>query len=145
MPPEGRPADSISSGSAARSAGAKLVRLLAEAGALLNLAILPKVELQSLARYTDAAVQAMMPNRYYEEIYARNSPASHCSRSRLRALRKGGIPALAAELAGVLGVRCRSASRPCWAGQAREFGRSGARVKRAGAYCAGSVVGPGDA
>ena len=125
---------------------AELAALLADAGAELNAAILPEVSPAGLAGYGEAAVQALMPNAYYQEIYevlaaqklrTLQGCAPYGWEGTARWLRElgaclgGGVPA---RLKTVLAA-AQKTLEPEW-----ELLR-----RRAGGYRAGFVAGPGDA
>jgi hypothetical protein len=124
----------------------ELTALLAEAGAEPGLAVLPEFDLDSLARYPEASAQALMPNRYYAEIYGLleglglptlKDCAPFGLEGSLLWLRQLGIllgGRVPARLARVL-ARTRQALAPRW----RELAR------QARAYRVGFVLGPGDA
>ncbi|MCX5795630.1 MAG: hypothetical protein NTY77_09070 [Elusimicrobia bacterium] len=125
----------------------ELVSLLADIGAELNAAILPEVSPESLADYRKAAVQVLMPNAYYREVYevlveaqglrTMQGCAPYGRDGALRWLREVGTC-----LGGAVAARLESSL----AGLDKTFQPEWDRLRqRAAAHRAGFVVGPGDA
>ncbi|MBI5241280.1 MAG: hypothetical protein HY926_12480 [Elusimicrobia bacterium] len=124
----------------------ELVGLLADVGVELNAAILPAVAPEDLAGYRRAAVQVLMPNTYYREVYevlgglalrtlAGLSPYGGAGAARwLRAVGACFDGAVAARLEAAL-VRLDATIQPEWERLSQ----------RAAAHRAGFVLGPGDA
>lgn len=124
----------------------ELVEILAAAGAELNLAVIPEFQLESLAKYRDASVQALMPNRYYQDVY---DVLGGSGLATLEGCAPYGRAASAQWLRRVAALLGGGAGERLEAVLAERDGASGPEWRsltaRAGAHRAGFVLGPGDA
>jgi hypothetical protein len=125
---------------------AELIDLLAAAGAALNVAIIPEFRLEDLAGYRNAAAQAIMPNRYYEDVYDTLRERGPITCAAGAPYGREGTTTWVRGLTALLGDEVAARLEALLAARAEQLDADwSALAARARAFRAGFVLGPGDA